>query len=65
MNYKPGDLVQVRDPASNQWRDAMILRLASYVGRSGPGWDYCWDPLPTDYSSQGGWTCVKYTRPRP
>lgn len=54
--YAVGDKIQERMIAGHivEWRDSIVVSLAPYRGK--PGYYTRWDPLPTDGSSQGGWT---------
>lgn len=42
LDHKPGDKLEVR--AGSQWIPCIILSIATYVGKSGPGYYAGYDP---------------------
>jgi hypothetical protein len=64
--YKVGDKIEARDPATGYWRPAIVESIASYVGRSGPGYYILWDfgRRREQWESAGGWANERSMRPR-
>jgi len=58
--FKPGDMVTVDIGGHHPPRAAIIISFASYGG----GYYYQFDPVPTNGSSTGGWTCDTFAELR-
>lgn len=60
--YARGQMVEARDPATNQWRRGVVIDRRPYRGRA--GYDVSWHPAPATPSSgsAGGWQCERFMR---
>jgi len=55
--YNPGDILETF--VRGEWHPCIVLKIAKYVGRSGPG--YYAAPFPYDPSREF-WTCDRFLR---
>lgn len=58
--HKPGDKLQAFD--RGRWIDVVVIKFASYEGKSGPGYYVSYDPALSSCSTF--WTCDQYLKPR-
>lgn len=42
LQYKPGNKLEVFE--NGNWKPCVLIKIATYVGRGGPGYDAAYDP---------------------